>query len=310
MEKHLVDFWPALCTQLDGRHMESASRSQVGSKLTASQKSALLTLLADDDPGVYQTVRAHIIASGFGAVQWLRPHMLSSDAQLRRRVQEIVRHLERQEADNRFLAFCLSHGENLDLESGTWLLAQTQYPEINVEAYQALLDGYAMELRERLLGQTLPVTILSEINSYLFKVLGFHPNADHARDPESSYLNRVIDLRCGSPITLCTLYWLIGKRLNLPIVGIGLPGYFLCRYQGARESVFIDAFRHGRLLTRADCIRNLQQSAHGFQEGFLAPISPGRALLRMCSALHQIYARLNMQEESARTQRYVIALAK
>lgn len=307
---YLVDFWPALCSQLTDRQMESTSRSQAGSRLTASQKSALITLLADDDPGVYQTVREHIIAFGSGAVQWLRPHMLSSDARLRRRVQEIVLHLERQDADNRFLAFCLSHGENLDLETGSWLLAQTQYPEINLEAYQALLDGYAVELRERLLGQTLPVPILSEINSYLFKALGFHANADYARDPESNYLNRVIDLRSGSPVSLCTLYWLIGRRLNLPIVGIGLPGYFLCRYQGARESVFVDAYRHGRLLTRADCIRSLQQSAHGFQEGFLAPISPGRALLRMCSALHQTYARLKMQEESARTQRYVIALAK
>ncbi|MCX8108703.1 MAG: transglutaminase-like domain-containing protein [Verrucomicrobiae bacterium] len=290
--------------------MESPSSSQTGSKLTPARKSALLTLLADDDPAVYETVRSHILALGFSAVQWLRPHTFSPDPRLRRRVQEIVLHLERQEADNRFLAFCLGHGETLDLETGAWLLAQTQYPDINIEAYQALLDGYAADLRERLAGHTLPVPILSEINAYLFKELRFHANADHARDPESGYLNRVIDLRAGSPISLCVLYWLIGKRLGLPIVGIGLPGYFLCRYQGARESVFVDAFRQGRLLTRADCIRTLQQSPHGFQEGFLAPISPGRALLRMCSALHQTYSRLNMQEESARLQRYVIALAK
>lgn len=290
--------------------MESTSSSQTGSKLTPAQKSALVTLLADDDPTVYQTVRAHILTLGTSAVQWLRPHALTLDARLRRRVQEIILHLERQEADTKFLAFCVSHGETLDLETGAWLLAQTQYPEINVEGYRALLDAYAAELRQRLIGQTLPVPILSTINGYLFKELGFHPNADHPRDPDSVYLNCVIDRRSGGPISLGIFYWLIGKRLALPIVGIGLPGYFLCRYQGARESVFVDAFKQGRLLTRADCIRSLQQSPHGFQEGFLAPITPGRALLRMCSALHQIYSRLNLEEESARLQRYVIALAK
>lgn len=290
--------------------MALTSPSRTEPELTAGQKSALLTLLADDDPGVYRTVRARILACGFEAVKWLRPHMLSRDVQLRRRVEEIVRHLARQEADNRFLGFCLSHGETLDLERGAWLLAQTQYPDINAEAYEALLDNYAGELRERLIGQTIPLRMLAEVNGYLFRELGFHGNADHSRDPESVYLNRVIDRRSGSPISLCIIYWLLSRRLRLPVVGVGIPGHFLCRYQGAKEAFFIDAYHQGKLLSRADCIRYLQQSAHGFQEGLLTPISPGRALLRMCSGLHQTYSKLNMAEETARTQRYVIALAK
>ena len=80
-------------------------------------------------------------------MDWLRPHTLSSDPALRRRAQEIIQHLARQEADDRFLAFCLNYGEDLNLEQGAWLLAQTQYPDINIEAYQALFDTYAGELR-------------------------------------------------------------------------------------------------------------------------------------------------------------------
>jgi regulator of sirC expression with transglutaminase-like and TPR domain len=229
---------------------------------------------------------------------------------VRRRATEIIHHLEQQEADNRFLAFCVTHGEDLDLEHGTWLLAQTQYPAINPAAYQALLDAFAAELREHIAGQDTPVGILAGINEYLFGELGFQGNQENYYDPDNSYLNRVIDRRTGNPISLCTVYWLLARRLRLPIVGVGMPGHFLCRYQSSKEAFYIDAFNRGKLLSRADCIKYLRTAGHGFQESFLAAASPGRTLLRMCSNLHQVYAHLGLRVEAARLQRYVVALAK
>ena len=76
-----------------------------------SQRAALLNLLADDDPAIYHTIRDKILSFGETARDWLRPHTLSSDPVLRRREQEIIRHFDRAAADNRFLAFCLGHGE-------------------------------------------------------------------------------------------------------------------------------------------------------------------------------------------------------
>src|SRR5438876_909316 len=75
--------------------------------LSAKQRSALVTLLADDDPGIYQTVRRKILAYGPEACEWLRPHTLSTDPVLRRRAIEALHYLLRQDADNRFLTFCL-----------------------------------------------------------------------------------------------------------------------------------------------------------------------------------------------------------
>jgi regulator of sirC expression with transglutaminase-like and TPR domain len=251
-----------------------------------------------------------LLSDGQLAIGWLRPHTLSSDPVPRRRSTEIIQFLARQDADNRFLAFCLSHGEDLDLEEGAWLLARTQYPEINVAAYQALLDSFAGDLRERLADQHAPMAILAAINGYLFEQLGFVGNQENYYDPDNSFLNRVIDRRTGNPISLCVVYWLLGRRLRLPLVGIGMPGHFLCRFQSTTEAVFVDAFNRGKLLSRADCVKYLQQTSHGFQESFLAPMSPGRTLLRMCSNLHQIYSHLELKEESSRFQRYLVALAK
>src|SRR5882672_11081990 len=96
-----------------------------------TRKAAFINLLTDEDPAVYQLVRGKILACGREAIDWLRPHTLSSDPALRRRAQEIIHHLARQGADDRFLAFCLNQGEDLNLEQAAWLLAQTQYPDIN-----------------------------------------------------------------------------------------------------------------------------------------------------------------------------------
>jgi regulator of sirC expression with transglutaminase-like and TPR domain len=106
------------------------------------------------------------------------------------------------------------------------------------------------------------------------------------------------------------VYLCVSRRLQLPVVGIGMPGHFICRYQSPTDEIYIDAFHRGRLLTKADCVNYLVQSSYGFQEGLLSPATPRRVLLRMCANLHQIYLHLKLAEETCRVQRYVVALAK
>src|SRR5690606_39368836 len=65
--------------------------------------------------------------------------------------------------------------------------------------------------------------------------LGFRGNEQNYYDPANSYFNRVIDRRTGNPISLCLLFMLLGRRLEMPIAGIGFPGHFLCRYQTSQE---------------------------------------------------------------------------
>ena len=278
--------------------------------LSESQKGALLKLLADEDSAVYRPVREKILSYGAEVIPWLQPHTLSDDPALRRRAQNIISHFGRQAADNRFLGFCLKHGEEFDLEEGVWLLAQTQYPDINVEAYQALLDSFAAELRERLDLTREPKEVLTRINTYLFEELGFSGNEENYYDPENSYLNRVIDRRTGNPINLSLLYMLLARRLRLPVTGIGLPGHFICRHQSSAAEIFIDAFNGGKFLSKADCVQYLAHANYSLRDDCLAPVSSRRMLLRICGNLHQTYLQLQRTEETTRIQRYLVALAR
>jgi len=274
------------------------------------RNAALLNLLGDENAEVYHAVRGQILAEGSAACDWLRPYALSDDPLLRRRVQEIIRHTDKQAGDNRFLTFCLNHGEEFNVESAAWLLAQTQFPEINVEAYQALLDGYASTLRERMDRRGRASVTLGKINDYIFDELSFKGNEQNYYDPDNSYLNRVLDRRTGNPISLCLFYMLMARRLRLPITGIGLPGHFICRHQSASGEIYVDVFNHGRLLTKADCVHYLVRGNYDLREEYLAPVSPRRLFLRICSNLHQIYLELGLKDDATRLQRYLVALAR
>ena len=124
---------------------------------------------------------------------------MSNDPVLRRRAHEIVSHFARQTADTQLLAFCLNQGEDFDLEQSVLLLSRTQYPDINPEAYSALLDDYAGDLRDRLDLNGDPGQILRVINEYLFRELKFTGDEHNLYDPDNSYFNRVMDRRTGNP---------------------------------------------------------------------------------------------------------------
>jgi regulator of sirC expression with transglutaminase-like and TPR domain len=106
------------------------------------------------------------------------------------------------------------------------------------------------------------------------------------------------------------VYLLIGKRLGLPLVGIGMPGHFICRWQTATEEVFIDPFHLGRLLTRGECRKRLQDLAIEYDDRHLAPLSHRRTLTRVVANLHLIHKERRETATVERFLRYLIALSR
>ena len=307
----MLDWQRPFCSSAaENESMSPASTIHLAKELSQGERIALVSLLADEDPAIYRTIREKILSFGPPAAEWLRPHIMSDDPALRRRARQIVLHFDRQASDDHFLAFCLRHGEEFDVEQGAWLFAQTQYPLINVEAYQAVLDGYANELRCRLASKTEPKEILTTINQYLFGELSFTGNEENYYDAENSYLNRVMDRRTGNPINLCLVYILLARRLRLPVAGIGLPGHFIGRYQSTAAEIYFDPFNGGKFLTKADCVQYLTNANFSLRDDYLAPVTSRRLLLRICSNLHQIYQRLEQAADAMRLQRYLVALAR
>ena len=63
----------------------------------------------------------------------------------------------------------------------------------------------------------------------LFVTEGFRGNADDYGDPRNSFLDAVIERRCGIPITCRSLLIEVARRHGVEVLGIGMPGHFLVR---------------------------------------------------------------------------------
>lgn len=182
--------------------------------------------------------------------------------------------------------------ESIDLAKAALYIAQEEEPSIYPEEYLNALDTMASEVQERLPEQLYPLRIIQIINRYLYQDLGFTGNSADYYDPRNSLLNYVIDRRTGIPITLSLVYLEIARRIDFPMVGIGMPGHFLIQPDFEEAGIYVDAFNGGEVLFPEDCQAKLSQ-IYGqpieMRSEFLASVSRKQFLGRMLGNLKAIY---------------------
>ncbi|MBL8168603.1 MAG: transglutaminase family protein [Acidobacteria bacterium] len=183
--------------------------------------------------------------------------------------------------------------EDWELDRAALLLAAEEYPLLQIEPYLSLLDSFASRARVRDDLFADPVTRIMRLNEVLFSEFGFRGNTDQYFDARNSFLNDVLDRRTGIPITLSVVYLEVARRIELPLVGVGLPGHFLVKYDDGAQEILLDPFHSGRLLTEDDCrakIAEMYQGEMRFHKALLAAVSKRQILLRMLRNLKGIYA--------------------
>ncbi len=156
------------------------------------------------------------------------------------------------------------------------------------------LDNIAEQVRSRLAGDATGLDFIKALNEHLFETLQFRGNDEEYYDPRNSCLNSVLSRRVGIPITLSVVYIEVGRRLNRPVYGVGLPGHFIVAYEDAEARYWIDPFHCGRILTFADCATLAKQTSGvdlRANPAVLAPVNNRQILVRMLSNLKAIYLR-------------------
>jgi regulator of sirC expression with transglutaminase-like and TPR domain len=193
----------------------------------------------------------------------------------------------------RFLAEIDRADPEIDLLKAALYIAQTEYPDLDLDRYLGMIEVMAKEVSQRLPTTRYPLKVIQTINQYLYTDLKFYGNENDYYNPKNSFLNDAIDLRTGIPITLALIYLEIAKRIDFPMVGIGMPGHFLIRPDFDDCEIFIDAFDRGEILFAEDCRQKLmniyQQNIPILPPEILQPITNRQFLFRMLNNLQSIY---------------------
>jgi regulator of sirC expression with transglutaminase-like and TPR domain len=269
-----------------------------------TQIRALIRLLSDEDYRVVRTITGRLVELGDRAVPILREAEIEQP-EMAERIRFVLEDIHGQHLEDQFHELSAVDDENLDLETGALLIARSAYPDLDRARYSGIMDGMAAEVADRLGRKASGEEAVKTINRYLFVEQGFCGNTNKYYDVDNSYLNRVLERRTGIPISLSTVYMLIGKRLGLPLYGVGMPGHFLVKYETGRYRIFVDSFNGGALLTQRDCARFLDQAGYGFDERYLQKTTARSILIRMLKNLVAIYNKMEDTPRAVRLTRFI-----
>lgn len=185
-------------------------------------------------------------------------------------------------ATDHFRSLVARQEEYIPLDEAAMLIAAHAYPGLDVDAEVAVIDDLAAQC---------PHDDLDALVRYLFDEQGFRGDRVNYHDPRNSFLNEVVRRRLGMPITLAVVAIEVGRRVGVPVVGVGMPGHFLLRY----GAVVLDPFEGGRRLDSTECeglLRRVAGAEARLDPAHLAPVGPRAILARILANLRSSFVAL------------------
>jgi regulator of sirC expression with transglutaminase-like and TPR domain len=193
-----------------------------------------------------------------------------------------------------------------DVAAGSLWLAAEDDPEVEPQAWLERVDALAAELRSRCGIRGCGIDDAPLVASLLRDRLQLHGAG--GGDPRAHYLHTVLASGAGMPITCSAIWIAVGRRAEIPIEGVNLPGHFLVRV----GSQLFDALDGAEPLDEA-ATAGLIESATGARPDRVDPEWLHRAgtrdiLVRMSRNLRGCYTALERWECALRAADRCVAL--
>jgi serine protease Do len=208
------------------------------------------------------------------------------------------------------LARLCAQGDDCDLLRAALIVAQLDDEELDIDAYVQQVDRMAQEIAQSLPKDADEPARLAALNKYLFADNGFHGSRTDYYHRANSHLSRVIDDREGLPITLSILYMELAKRLDMNVVGIGLPGHFVVKHiprQGDEQ--LIDVFEGAVPMSREDAAKRVRAMAdEELGDDHLRPFSKPQIVRRVLRNLLGVAQDAKDREAMLRSLEALVAI--
>jgi regulator of sirC expression with transglutaminase-like and TPR domain len=228
---------------------------------------ALIALMADDSPLVWEKVRQELLLGGRRAEHALRRAARSSEARTRSRARTLLSEAERRRVARRLVRF--ASRESIDLEQALFLLARYAEPELDPRPYQRQLDSLAAELLERGRHISSEIERARLLPRYLGTELGFGGSQGDFHQPDNIHLHRVLERKQGLPLSLSAVYLFVARRMGMRAAILPLPGHVMLRLHTRDRGLIIDPYHKGQERTERDCRHYLNQIGTEFNPLFL-----------------------------------------
>jgi regulator of sirC expression with transglutaminase-like and TPR domain len=269
------------------------------SELTSNELNALVSLLDDSDSEVRSHVRDRILALGTDIIPFLEKKWEDSfNPDIQKEIEELVHDLQFSLLKLRLSDW--KNSEDRDLLTGLWIINTYQYPDIEFDKLNAEMHQIYFEVWTAFSNELQPMDQIKVINNVLFNTLRFSANTKNFHSPANSMISSVLDSKRGNPLTLCSIYLLVARKLGLPVYGVNLPNLFVLTYKSVDVNFYINAFNKGLIFSKKDVTNYLDHLKIEPKLEFYEPCSHLAIIQRMLRNLGQSFEKLgeiDKQEE-------------
>lgn len=239
-------------------------------KIKKKEIKALVSLLDDDDSEVLRNVESKLLSLGSGVISVLESEWERNFSPIiQKRIEEIIHTLQFEFLKDRLSAW--HKAKTHDLLKGMWMVATYQYPDLDFNKLKEEIEQIYYDAWVEFKPDLHPYDQVKVLNGVMFSKLKFSANTKNFHSPSNSMLNIVLESRKGNPITLCTIYLLVAKKLKLPIYGVNLPNLFILTYKTKELQFYINAFNRGLIFLKEDIDNYVSELRLSQEELFYQP---------------------------------------
>jgi regulator of sirC expression with transglutaminase-like and TPR domain len=270
----------------------------------STEISALVKLLDDPDPEVFQHVEKRLLEYGNSVIHFLETEWEKSlDTLLQERIENIVHQIQFNTVKEDLNLWYQSGA--FDLLQGALVINRYQYPDLDDQKIINQIEEIKREIWLGLQHEMSSVEKIKLINHIFYNNYGFSGNTKNHHDPQNSYINQVLETKKGNQISLAIIYSTIAQKLDIPVYGVNLPQHFILGYidEGKRDEnefgvlFYINAFNKGAIFGKHDVDQFLRQLNLQAQPGFYAPCSNVEIIRRIIRNLISSYENLGAAEK-------------
>ena len=227
-----------------------------------------------------------------------------------RRLRELARLVHESKARRQLAKVFQQKEEKIDLLLAALLIARIDNEDVDVAGYLDQVNRMVADVSKHLKNDATEPAKLKALDKYLFEEMGFHGSRTDYYNRSNSFMNEVIDDREGLPIAVSVLYMELARRLGLKVVGVGLPGHFIVRFEPAKgESQLIDPFHRGKRMSAKDAEELVNANGRvKFDKRHLAAQTKQQIVIRMLRNLMGTARDANDAEAMLRYVETVLAL--
>ena len=267
-------------------------------------------MIDDRDEFVRNRVKDQLIEIGEDAIPFLEIAAKTENLQVKSKALEVIEAIIPKQLLKKFGELARNSTEGCwSLETGVILLAKFGYPSEDPDGISQALDQLAEEASDQVKNNKSPEQAVRALTRFLFFDKGFKGNKTNFFDPDNTYFSRMLEKRKGIPITLSTLCIFVGQRLELPIVGVGLPGHYIAKYDSLTQPIYFDPFDDGRIITQKDCAKLTEKMGYHFEEHYLGAATNKETLARMMNNLIMVYKKNSLLEKVDYLTSFIKALS-